>query len=145
MGNLRRLFSYSLLKLHERTSRLDTLVAKKISSGSVVFLCNSSLSETTARRYRSDSCRFPERNKRQLFCLSGNARLWQDLNHNGESEAAELKALNTFGLTVIELDCKMSRKIDANGNLFRYRAKVKDEQNATVGKWAWDVFLVSTP
>jgi hypothetical protein len=72
-------------------------------------------------------------------------RLWQDLNHNGVSEAAELKALDTFGLTALELDFKMSRKVDSNGNLFRYRAKVKDGQSAQIGRWAWDVFLVSGP
>jgi hypothetical protein len=72
-------------------------------------------------------------------------RLWQDLNHNGESEAAELKNLNTLGVTAIELDFKMSRKVDGSGNLFRYRARVKDGQGARIGKWAWDVFLVSAP
>jgi hypothetical protein len=72
-------------------------------------------------------------------------RLWQDLNHNGVSEAAELRTLDTFGLTAIELDYKISRKVDANGNLFRYRAKVKDRRGAQVGRWAWDVFLVSAP
>lgn len=72
-------------------------------------------------------------------------RLWQDVNHNGVSEAAELKTLDTFGLTAIELDFKISRKVDDNGNLFRYRAKVKDEKSAQTGRWAWDVFLVSAP
>ena len=72
-------------------------------------------------------------------------RLWQDSNHNGLSEITELKTLDTFGLTAIELDFKMSRKVDANGNLFRYRAKVRDRQGSRAGTWAWDVFLVSVP
>lgn len=70
-------------------------------------------------------------------------RLWQDVNHNGISEASELKPLNVPGLSSIELDYKMSKKTDEFGNAFRYRAKVKDVHGAQMGCWAWDVFLVS--
>ena len=70
-------------------------------------------------------------------------RLWQDRNHNGISEAAELIGLQAAGLKTIELDYKQAKKEDEYGNSFRYRAKVKDEQGKQVSRWAWDVFLVA--
>lgn len=68
-------------------------------------------------------------------------RLWQDRNHNGISEPEELHTLAELNLKAFELDFKDSKRVDEFGNEFKYRAKVKDMRDASVGRWAWDVFL----
>lgn len=55
-----------------------------------------------------------------------NLKLWQDRNRNGVSEQSELSTLSTLNIATLELDYKESKKSDASGNRFSYRAKVKD-------------------
>lgn len=71
--------------------------------------------------------------------------LWQDTNHNGVSEGAELRTLPTLGVDEIDLDYRESRRTDEHGNQFKYRAKVKRTHATQVGRWSWDVFLIPAP
>ena len=72
-------------------------------------------------------------------------RLWQDLNKNGFSEPSELRSLKEFGLKTIELDFKESKRTDQFGNQFKYRARIIDNNDAQMGRWAWDVVLQVNP
>jgi hypothetical protein len=68
-------------------------------------------------------------------------RLWQDTKHNGVSEPLELRSLQEHGVATLELEYKQSKRTDEYGNLFRYRAKVKDTHGSQLGRWAWDIYL----
>jgi Putative metal-binding motif len=74
-----------------------------------------------------------------------NLLLWQDKNHNGVSEANELRSLKQLDLTAIECNYKEAKRKDEHGNQFRYAAKVRDTRDTKVGRWAWDVFLMGQP
>lgn len=68
-------------------------------------------------------------------------RLWRDVNHNGISEARELRLLHEEGVKSIGLEYRESRRKDRHGNLFRYRAQL-GYMNGRSG-WVYDVYLVS--
>jgi hypothetical protein len=72
-------------------------------------------------------------------------RLWQDMNHNGVSEANELLSLQQANVAALDLRYKTSKYTDEYGNEFRYRAKVKNAKGTEVGRWMWDVFLLRAP
>lgn len=80
----------------------------------------------------------------QLDAVFSRLRLWRDGNHNGVAEIDELRTLVELQVHIIELDYKESKQIDAYGNKFRYRAKIKNVQGQQMGRWAWDVFLVKS-
>jgi hypothetical protein len=69
-------------------------------------------------------------------------RLWKDTNHDGISQPGELHMLPALDVVAMELDYRTSRRTDRHGNRFLYRTKVYDAQDAQVGRWAWDVFLL---
>ena len=69
-------------------------------------------------------------------------RLWRDSNHNGISEASELRSLISVNLFAMSLDFSESRRTDKYGNQFRYRARVYDARGSQFGRWAWDVILL---
>jgi len=48
-----------------------------------------------------------------------------------------------IGIKTLYLNYIKSKKIDQYRNQFRYRAKVKDNKDTQLGRWAWDVFLVT--
>lgn len=73
-------------------------------------------------------------------------RLWQDANHNGVSDGDELRTLDSLQVVSLSLDYSYSFRRDEHGNRFRYRAAANFADGRVIrGRWAWDVFLVTTP
>lgn len=72
----------------------------------------------------------------------GALRLWQDVNHDGISQPEELHTLSEMGVASIDLDYKETARRDAYGNWFRFRASIRTDEGADLGRYAWDVYLV---
>lgn len=68
-------------------------------------------------------------------------RLWQDKNHDGVSQPAELHTLPELGVAGISLGYVEAREVDQHGNSFRYRSTVYGTPGSPVGMTAWDVWL----
>ena len=69
--------------------------------------------------------------------------LWEDSNHNGTSEPAEIHSFTDQSITAIELKYRTTNKSDTYGNVFRYRAKAHDVNGPRSGRWVWDVVLLA--
>lgn len=67
--------------------------------------------------------------------------LWTDSNHDGISQAKELRSLAQAKIVAISLDVKRSSRRDRFGNDYRYRARILTEDPSGVGPHVYDVFL----
>lgn len=68
--------------------------------------------------------------------------LWTDRNHDGISQTSELASLRDADISAIHVDYQLSHRRDDFGNVFRYRAKVDSGRANSVGRWAFDVYLL---
>jgi hypothetical protein len=73
----------------------------------------------------------------------GNLRLWLDTNRNGVSESGELSVLAAHGVVGLSVEARESRRRDAFGNWFRYRARVRFSSRPKE-RFSYDVFPVTT-
>jgi len=72
-------------------------------------------------------------------------RLWIDANHDGVSQPEELRTLPSLGVYVISLKYKQDQRTDQYGNVFHYRAQINPGGAASIGRTAYDVFMVADP
>lgn len=77
-------------------------------------------------------------------------RLWIDENHDGIAQPSELHTLPELGVFSISLKYEMSPNKDVYGNRFLYKGRVNPglrrdsrDEHSEVGRWAYDVFLMT--
>jgi len=70
----------------------------------------------------------------------GRLRVWIDANHDGISEPDELHTLPELDISRIDLQYRLSRYVDINGNQFRYRARIWDHAGRQHDE-CYDVFI----
>jgi hypothetical protein len=68
-------------------------------------------------------------------------RIWIDKNHDGISQPDELFTLDQVGVAEISLTYHVSKRVDANGNIFRYRSTVRDTRGGETSKVIYDVYV----
>lgn len=71
-------------------------------------------------------------------------RVWQDVDHDGISDAGELKSLEQADIGRIELRYRVRSRVDEHGNAFYYSTRAFDLKGVYRGR-VWDVFLTITP
>jgi len=71
-------------------------------------------------------------------------RIWIDSNHNGVSEASEIRTLRQAGIVRIELKYESNGRVDKFGNRFKFkgRAWVEDQGGREHPVRIYDVFFV---
>jgi len=70
-------------------------------------------------------------------------RLWVDANHDGVAQPGELHTLTSLGVYVIRLKYQQDQRTDQYGNIFHYRAQVNPGGATSIGRMAYDVFMVA--
>jgi hypothetical protein len=55
----------------------------------------------------------------------------------------QLSYMPEFGVESISLDYREARRTDRYGNSFKYRAKLYGANHRDLGRWAYDVYLLS--
>src|SRR5215831_18223450 len=68
-------------------------------------------------------------------------RLWQDKNHDGQSQPEELHSLTELGVAGLSLAYSEKSRADEHGNRYQYAAAVYAAPGSKVGAMAWDVWL----
>jgi hypothetical protein len=73
---------------------------------------------------------------------------WLDENHDGISQAEELRGLSELGVYAVDLKYNQVRHYDEFGNLFRYKGTIYsagESRHDDASRKIFDVFLVVSP